>query len=154
MVMYNLRNVNHFITGIFLILVSLLAFYLSRRLSMFTEIGLGSGFIPRMLASIQLLFGFILVASGFLTVGEPGETWRLRPLIVLAAIVFFGITLESMGLLVAVTGLVLMSCAANNDVRPVEALGLAVGSAVFSALLFVKALGLSIPVWPQNLLGV
>jgi putative tricarboxylic transport membrane protein len=151
--MHYIRHINHLMTGIFLILVSLLAFYLSRRLSMFTEIGLGSGFIPRMLASIQLLFGLALIASGFLSAGEPGGVWRLRPLIVLAAIVFFGITIESMGVLISVSGLVLIACAADSDVRPVEALTLAIGSAVFSTLLFVKALGLSIPVWPANLWG-
>jgi hypothetical protein len=51
------------------------------------------------------------------------------------------------------TGLVLIACTANRGTKFYEALALAFGSAVFSALLFVKALGLSIPIWPQNLWG-
>lgn len=148
--MRSIGNSNHFMTGLFLVGVSILAFYLSRQLSTFTDIGLGSGFVPRMLASAQLLLGLALIASGVLTVDDTRERWRLRPLIVLAAIVFFGMTVESLGLMISVTGLVLIACAANDEMRAVEALALAIGSAIVSALLFVKALGLSIPVWPPK----
>ena len=71
----------------------------------------------------------------------------------LAAIAFFGVTIERMGLVIALTGLVLIACAANRGTKFHEALALAFGSAVLSALLFVKALGLSIPIWPSNLWG-
>ena len=71
----------------------------------------------------------------------------------LLAIVWFGVTIESMGLVVAVVGLILISCTANKGTSFFEALALAVGSALFSVLVFVKALGLVIPVWPANLWG-
>jgi hypothetical protein len=151
--MSRITNLNHVLTGIFLILVALLAFYLSSRLSSFTEVGLGPGFVPRMFACIQLGLGALLIGSGFLSVGEAHEGWHFRPLMVLAAITFFCVTIERMGLVVALTGLVLIACAANRGTKFYEALALAFGSAVFSALLFVKALGLSIPIWPPNLWG-
>ena len=151
--MRRIKNINHVLTGIFLILVALLAFYLSARLSTFTEVGLGSGFVPRMFASIQLFLGAMLIGSGFLTTDESDEGWQFRPLVVLAAIAFFGVTIERMGLVVALTGLVLIACTANRGTKFYEALALAFGSSVLSALLFVKALGLSIPIWPSKLWG-
>jgi len=151
--MQHIKNLNQVMTGIFLILVSFLAFYVAWPLSSATDVGLGPGFVPRMFAGIQLGLGALLIGSGFLSTGEAHESWQLRPLIVLAAITFFCVTIERMGLVVALTGLVLIACTANRGTKFYEALALAIGSAVCSALLFVKVLGLSIPIWPANLWG-
>jgi putative tricarboxylic transport membrane protein len=151
--MHRIKNVNYVFTGMFLILVALLAVYLSWRLSTFTGIGLGPGFVPRMFATAQVVFGAILIVSGFVTnsENEEKESWHLRPLIVLAAIAYFGVTIERMGLVIALIGLVLISCAANRGTRLSESLILAFGAVVFSVLLFVKALGLTIPIWPAGI---
>jgi hypothetical protein len=53
----------------------------------------------------------------------------------------------------AVIGLVLISCLANRGTTFKEAAILAVASAAVAAFLFVKLLGLSIAVWPPALLG-
>jgi hypothetical protein len=72
---------------------------------------------------------------------------------VLVAIAFFTLTIERMGLVISVVGLVLIACSANRETRMRETFALAAGAAAFSALLFVKALGLSIPMWPINPMG-
>jgi putative tricarboxylic transport membrane protein len=152
--MHHVKNMNAALTGIFLILVALLAFYLSWPLSSSTDVGPGPGYVPKMFALIQLGLGALLVANGLLQEGEPSEPWHLRPLVlILASVAFFAMTIERMGLVVALTGLVLIACAANRDTKFYEALALALGSVVVSALLFVKALGLSIPMWPPTLWG-
>jgi putative tricarboxylic transport membrane protein len=151
--MYRPKNMNHIMTGIFLILVALLAFYLSRKLSTFSSVGMGPGFAPRMMASLQILFGLLLIASGFLMPAESNGEWQLRPLIVLAAIAFFGVTIEPMGLVIAVMGLVLIACAASRETKVFEAFSLAIGAAIFSVLIFATALRLTIPIWPTGLFG-
>jgi len=148
------KNMNEVLTGLFLVFVALFAFYLSWPLSSGTEVGLGPGFVPRMFAFIQLVLGIVLVASGLSTAGERLEAWQARPLLlILGSITFFAVSIERMGLLISVTGLVLISCAANRDTSFRETVILAVSSAAASALLFVKLLGLSIAVFPPNLLG-
>jgi len=149
--MRQIKNLNQFSTGIFLILVSFLAFYLAWPLSSITDVGVGPGFVPKMFAVVQFGLGAMLVLNGILEEGEKPGSWRLRPLIVLAAIAFFGVSIDSMGLIVSLAGLVLIACTAHRGTRFREALALAFGSAVLSALLFVKLLGLSIPIWPQSL---
>jgi hypothetical protein len=151
--MNSIKDMNKVMTGSFLILVALLAFYLSWPLSARTEVGLGAGFVPRMLAIIQLGLGGVILVSGFLTVGGKSERWQIRPLLILAGIGFFGLTIERLGLAIALTGLVLIGCLANRETKVSEALALAVGSVVFSELVFVKALGLSIQLWPSVSLG-
>lgn len=155
--MLRIKNAGQLMTGIFLIAVSILAFYLSWRFRTFSELGIGVGFVPRMFAGVQLLLGVLLVISGFLQEThhpeEDSAPWQLRPLIVLLAIVWFGVTIEPMGLVIAIVGLILISCTANKGTSLLETLALAVGAALFSVLIFVKALGLVIPVWPANLFG-
>lgn len=152
--MHRIKNMNQVLTGIFLILVALLAFYLSWPLSSGSKVGLGPGYIPRLFAFMQLAIGVVLVVSGMLKAGEPSEEWQLRPLLlILASITFFAVSIERMGLVISVVGLVLVSCAANRGTTFKEAVILAVASAAVSALLFVKLLGLTIAVWPPALLG-
>ena len=138
------------LTGIFLILVALLALYVSWPLSSKSEVGLGPGYAPKMFALIQLVLGAVMLVHGFLQPGEAPEPWHLRPLVlILGSVAFFAISIERLGLVIALVGLVLIGCAANRGTKFREALALAIGSAVFSWLVFVKALGLTIRMWPS-----
>lgn len=139
-------------TGTFLILVALLAFYLTGTLGKGSTSSLGPGFVPTMFAALQLLLGLIMVGHGLLRAGEAPEPWHLRPLVlVLLSVAFFAGTIQKMGLVIALSGLVLISCTANRGTTWREALALAVGSVLVAALLFVKALGLPISLWPTAL---
>jgi hypothetical protein len=146
------KNSNQVFTGVFLILVSLLAFYLAWPLGRSTEVGLGPGFVPYMFATAQLILGGALVVQGCRGALDRAEAWQLRPLVlVLGSVVFFALSIQKLGLVVALAGLVLISCAAHPGTTWRESLSLAVGSVVVSALVFVKALGLAIPLWPVGL---
>ena len=143
------KNSNQVFTGVFLILVAMLAFYLAWPLGRTTEVGLGPGFVPYMFAFAQVILGGMLVMQGFRGDRQPADAWKLRPLVlVLASVAFFALSIQKMGLVVALSGLVLISCAAHQETTWREALALAIGSVVVSALVFVKALGL-----PVSLLG-
>lgn len=148
--MNRIKDPNLVMTGCFLIGVALLAFYLAAPLSGNTDVGLGPGYVPRLFAFAQLALGALMIFNGFVQRGEPTERWHLRPLVlVLASVTFFALTITRMGLVVAVVGLVLISCAAHRGTTWREAAALAAGSAVVSVLLFVKLLGLTMPVWPN-----
>lgn len=148
--MARFRNLNEVLTGIFLILVAICALVLAWPLSGRTDLGMGPGFVPKTLAVVLLAIGAFLAIHG-LRWGDPEvpEPWRLRPVVlVLGSVAFFGATIESLGLVVALTGLVLLARAANAEARLGETVALAAGSVIVSALVFVKGLGLQIPLWP------
>jgi len=152
--MNRIKDLNEVLTGIFLILVGLLALYLAWPLSSSTDVGLGPGYVPKMFALIQLGLGVILIVNGLLQEGEASEPWHMRPLLmILASVAFFAVTIERLGLVIALTGLVLIACGANPGTKFREALILAIACAVVSAVLFVKLLGLSIALWPPMLWG-
>ena len=100
------KNSNHVLAGIFLILVALLAFYLSWPLRSWTDVGLGPGYVPKMFAIFQIGFGVMLIVNGFLQDGDALERWSLRPLVlILASVAFFAASIERLGLVIALTGL-------------------------------------------------
>jgi putative tricarboxylic transport membrane protein len=150
--MSRIKNLNDVLSGVLLIVVACLGLYLSWRLNSGTSAAMGPGYVPKMLSFIQIAFGIALIAIGTMTEGEAFEAWFPRPLFwVLLSVAFFGVTIERFGLVVAVVGLVLLSCVANKGTKPLEAGLLGVGMAAFAVLTFVTALGLPILVWPTLL---
>lgn len=144
------RSPNDVIGGLFLIVVAILALWLCASLRQGTTLEMGPGYVPRLLCTVQLGFGVIMLVQGFLTDGPPLERWVPRPILfVLASVVFFAATLAPLGLLVAVTGVVLISAAAKRDTKPFQVAVMAAILAVFSVGVFVKGLGLAMPVWPS-----
>ena len=137
--------------GLFLIALALVAFTSTRTLNVGTAADMGAGFVPRTLAWIILGFGVTFCATGMLKrrVADPVEVaWR--PLIaILAAIAVFAVLFSTLGLIAACIGCVLV---AGTAIRPVQWRRLLLFGplvAAFSALLFVKALGLPFKVWPS-----
>jgi hypothetical protein len=144
------RNLNDVLAGAFLILVALAALVLAWPLTSGTDVGLGPGFVPKTLAVVLLSMGALMMVHGMRWGdAETPEPWHVRPVVlVLGSVSFLAVTIESFGMVVALTGLVLISCVANSEARLWETLALAAAAVVASALVFVKALGLQIPVWP------
>ena len=146
------RNVNDVLAGLFLIAVAALAFALTWHLRSGSAVSMGPGYLPKLLIAIQFIFGVGIVAQGIFGAPDRLESWSLRPLVwILASVAFFGVTIERFGLVVAVFGLVVLSALAHRGTRPIEGLALAAVLAAFSVLVFVKALGLPMPVWPPGL---
>jgi hypothetical protein len=141
--------------GAFLILTALAGLYLAWPLATSTDVGIGPGYVPRMIAFIQVGLGALLVRNGFTFLGEPLETWYVRPpLFILSAVTFFAFSIERFGLVISLIGLVVISCKASRDTTAYEILSLIVGAVLVSVVVFVKALGLSIGLWPVQMLGL
>ena len=138
--------------GLFLIALALVAFGATGSLSIATAADMGPGFVPRTLAWGILGFGIVFLVTSFFKAGEgiPVPAWR--PLVmILASIALFAVLFPTLGLIAACVGTVLVAGAATAPVRwPQLALCGAVVAA-FSALLFVKGLGLPFRLWPPFL---
>ena len=144
------KNVNEASAGLFLVLVALMALYLSWPLSSGTEVGLGPGYVPKMLAWALMAFGFLMVGDSMRgQAQEASQPWAWRSMaLVLGSVVFFAVAIERLGLVLALSGLILISAAGSQENRLLQSLLLAAGAVAFSVVVFVKALGLSLRVWP------
>jgi hypothetical protein len=108
---------------------------------------MGPGYFPNVIAGLLLLVGAIAVVRSFVIKGDPigSVPWKALVL-VLSAVVSFGLLLPRMGLVVAMVILVLLSAAASREFRFDwrATLGL-VGLVAFCAIVFVKGLGVPLP---------
>jgi putative tricarboxylic transport membrane protein len=150
MAMFRVKDRDTFATGAFLMLVALAALYFSWPLRSWSSVGLGPGYVPKMFAVILLALGAAIAVAGLRWTGEPAERWHPRPLLmILASIGFFALTIERLGMGVALAGLVLIGCGAHRETRVLDALALAAGAVLLAWLVFQKALGLPITLWPS-----
>ena len=143
-------NVPNLAFAAFLVALGAFAFALASELSAGTAAAMGPGYVPRALAVLIMVYGVVLGARAALAAREAFPAIAFRPLLMIcAAVALFALLLPLAGL--ALTSFAVVVCAglAASDVRTRENLVLAVALAAFAVLLFVTALGLPIPIWPQ-----
>ena len=137
-----------FAFGTFLIALALIAFGATGSLTIGTAADMGPGFVPRALAWIILAFGVTFLVSGFAKARAPIPAPAWRPLAaILASIALFAVLFAKLGLIVACVSAVVVAGAATSPVRWLQLVAFGVVIAAFSALLFVKGLGLPFKLW-------
>jgi hypothetical protein len=108
---------------------------------------MGPGYFPAVIASLLILFGAASIVRSLVTTGDVIRVAALKPLLLITgAIVAFGVLLNTLGLVVAMTALILMSAAASEAFRFEwrATVGL-VALVIFCSVVFVKALGVPMP---------
>jgi membrane-bound ClpP family serine protease len=109
---------------------------------------MGPAYFPTVLGALLTLIGFIAVVRSFLRPGEAvGKFYVKEIVLILSAVLLFGFLVRGAGLVPAALVLILMSAYASPKFRWGEALLLAVGLTIFALLVFVKLLGLPMPVF-------
>lgn len=109
---------------------------------------MGPAYFPTILGSLLALIGLVVLIRSFVRIGEAVGKFYIREIIViLSAVVLFGALMRGAGLVPAVTVLVVLSAYASPKFHWGSALLLGGGLATFSALVFVKLLGLPMPIF-------
>jgi hypothetical protein len=136
--------------GLFLIALALVAFVSTSALSIGTAADMGPGFVPRALAWIILVFGAAFSFTSLFKQPQPFPTPPWRPLAaILASIAVFAVLFSTLGLVAACIGCVLIAGTATAPVQWGRLFLFGPALAGFSALLFVKGLGLPFKLWPS-----
>lgn len=141
-----IRNPKDFWSGLLFLGVGGAVVLLARDYQLGTALKMGPGYFPTALGALLALVGLVAVLRSFLRPGAAIEAfhWRLL-LMVLGATLLFGVLVRNAGLIAAVAALVLLAAAASVYFRWTTAIALAAGLIVFSVVVFVKALGLPLP---------
>ena len=144
-------NIPDLAFGLFLIAFGAIAFALAGELKFGTADAMGPGYVPRGLASIIMMYGAVMGVRALFAGFQAFPEIELRSLtLIVGSVAAFALLLPVAGL--ALTGLVVVLVAgfAAHDVRVRANAVLAVAVTAFSVVLFVKVLGLPIPVWPRG----
>ena len=144
-------NIPDLAFALFLVALGVLAFVFSADLQVGRAGSMGPGYVPRGLALIVVAFGVVMGARALFAGGLAFPEIAWRPLLLVGAGVgLFAILLPLAGLAITSAAVVVLAGYAAYDVRHSENLILGVGAAAFAVALFVLALGLPIPIWPQR----
>jgi putative tricarboxylic transport membrane protein len=150
--MRRMQDRNDVYAGLFLIGVAIVFLWQGRALAVGTIDEMGPGYFPNLLCVIQILLGSVVLVNGFVGTAASPEAFRARPLVlVLASLCFFGLTIERLGLPLALFGLVMIAGLAYQGNRHAHNMILAVVLTIFCVLIFVKGLALQMAIWPTGL---
>lgn len=112
-------------------------------LEMGTTLRMGPGYFPAVLSVVLLVLGAAIVVSAFGSVGEDIGNYAWRGMVfILVAPVFFGLTVRGLGFVPSIFATTLIAALAGLKLKPLYALGLAIGVTIFCTLVFSVALGL------------
>jgi hypothetical protein len=113
---------------------------------------MGTGYIPRLLCWILLGLGAIVLAQGMRQPSPPLRTspagWR-AVISVTLGILAFALSIERLGLVIAIVLLTGIGALATRALRPLETAIAALALIALSWAIFIFGLGLTIPVWPD-----
>jgi hypothetical protein len=138
-----------FAAGLFYLAVAALGLWLLRDVRLGTSMRMGPGFLPGALCYLLLAVGTWMVARSFFRTGAPLERWYPRPLaFVLGSLLLFSFSIDKLGLFATIIVMVVVASFATPESRWKEVVIAALALAVFSAVLFVKLLGLPLSIWP------
>jgi hypothetical protein len=116
---------------------------------------MGPGFFPLVLGGVLVLLGIAVAVKGFVA-GEGDDIgpvpWKSAALLV-AAILFFGFTVQGLGLVPALFVAVLLSAFAGHRTGLIPAVVIAVSLTVLCVLIFVMALQLRLSLFGPWLQG-
>jgi hypothetical protein len=116
-----------------------------------TPLRMGPGYFPLVLGGILVLLGLLIAGKGFAAGADAGERfgsvpWRALVLIVVA-VVFFGLTVRGLGLVPATAVTALLTALASQRTGILAAVAIAAGLTVLCVLIFVLALQLRLPLF-------
>jgi hypothetical protein len=141
------KSPKDFWTGVIYMGFGAFAFWIARDYSFGTASRMGPGYFPSVLSGLLMLFGALALLRGIRKEGPPLGVfaWKAAA-IVLIATAAFGFLLARAGLVIALIVLILGSASASAKFRfEWKAALAAIGLITFCVLVFLKGLGLPIP---------
>ena len=138
-----IKHPKDFYAGLMYAAIGVGAITVAQGYNMGTSVRMGPGYFPTMLGALLTLVGVVSMIRSFLHEGDIIKSFSWKEIfLVLGSVVLFGILVRGAGLVPSLI-LLVVSCAwASDKFKLKTALLLAILTSAFSALVFVKGLGL------------
>ena len=134
--------------GILVVAVGAGFLLLGRELEMGSSFRMGPGYFPTILAGLMMLLGSLMVVLSWrkpMEEGSLGYVPWLGIALVIGAVIFFGLTLRGLGLAPSLVVVVLLTAWGSRYASLKSSIPLALGLALFCTALFIRGLGLPLP---------
>lgn len=141
-----IRHPKDFYAGLMYVAVGVAVLVIAKDYKLGSSVRMGPGYFPTLLAWLLVVVGGISVLRSLTHDGERIAAFAWKPIaLVLGSTVLFGVLVRGAGLVPALIVLIIVSARASPEFKWKNTVLLAVGTTVLSALVFVKGLGLPIP---------
>lgn len=143
-----IRNVKDFWAGLIYMVVGLAAIFLAWDYGMGTATKMGPAYFPSVLGGMLALIGAASVVRAFIRKGEPIGTIALKGMLfVCGSTALFAVLLRGAGLVIALIVLVIVSAYGSVKFKLGTSIVLALGLTVACVLVFIKGLGIPLPLF-------
>ena len=142
-----IRSIKDLLAGLIYIFFGASAILIAREYNMGTAFKMGPAFFPTVLSMLLVGVGAISIIRAFIVPGTPIGAISIKGLLLVTlAIVVFGLVVRGAGLAIALPLLLFISAAASVKFRWQTTLMIAFGLTLFCVLVFLKGLGIPLPV--------
>jgi putative tricarboxylic transport membrane protein len=141
-----IKNPKDFWAGAIYLGMGVATVVIARDYPMGTAIKMGPAYFPTILGALLSLFGLAALLRSFRINGAAVGPFAWKGLLfITAAVLLFGVLARGAGLIPALVVLVVVSAYASAQFHWGAALALAAGLTAFCSLVFVKVLGIPLP---------
>lgn len=144
-----IKSPNDLLSGLMFIALGAAAISYGAAYEIGTSAQMGPGYFPRLLGTLLVLLGAGVSLQAIMFDGPSLAGWQLKPLLMIVAVVVFAVIVETVGLLLAVPVLVVLSSLASREFRPLEILVSSLALAGFAGTVFAYGLGVQLPLLPN-----
>lgn len=143
-----IRSSKDFWSGAIYIFLGSSAIFIAHDYAMGTAVKMGPAYFPTILGGLLVAIGAISVIRSFIVRGTPIGAFTIKGLsFVIVSTVVFGLTVRGAGLAVALPALVILSAYGSTRFRWRPTIVMAVGLTIFCVLVFIKGLGVPLPIF-------
>jgi len=141
-----IRNPADFWAGLIYIAFGTTGIVAAQDYGLGTALRMGPGYFPMLLAGLLTTLGIISVLRGLRVQGDAVTRLNIRGIILIAGpIMLFAFLIRTAGLLIALPVLIFCSAYASAHFNLLRTTLLTVGLTAFCSLVFVKGLGIPLP---------
>jgi hypothetical protein len=145
-----IKSPKDFWAGLIFIAFGLGFLVISRNYEMGSAKNMGPAYFPTLVGGLTAVLGGMVCFQSFVMRGSKVPAISVRPIFfIVLSLCLFGYLLKSIGLVLSLTLLVIVSVFAGDEFKVKEVLILTAALTVFSVLVFVKAIDLPLPLWPS-----
>lgn len=146
--MLMIRSTKDFWAGLIYVFFGSCTVIIARDYDMGSALKMGPAYFPTLLGYLLAFIGLVSVARSFISHGAPiGEIAFKGLLLVIASVLLFGFFVRRLGVAIALPLLVMISASASDHFRWRPTLILAAGLTVFCYFVFLRGLGVPLPIW-------
>jgi hypothetical protein len=143
-----IRSTKDFWAGLIYVFFGSCAVIIARDYDMGSALKMGPAYFPTLLGYLLALIGIVSVARAFISQGAPiGEIAFKGLLLIIGSVLLFGFLVRRVGLVIALPLLVIIGASASDHFRWRPTLILAAGLTLFCYFVFLRGLGVPMPIW-------